>query len=58
MNIWDVKLRNAAGREVTMTLRATTGNYASNKAARIEEEQTGEKWYVVSCFEFNGEIRR
>lgn len=59
---WIVTLRNAAGREETITIHdKPSANAASNKAVREATGRFGEgrggRWYVVSCDPRGSEIR-
>ena len=47
--MYDITLRNAAGRETRTVERASTGNRAADAAVRRAKKATGETWYVVRC---------
>lgn len=52
MNVYEVTLRNAAGRERTERVVATTANSASNQALmRVEKLLGHTDWMVVSALE-------
>ena len=55
---WLVTLRNAAGREQTITIHdKPSANTASNKAVREAAVREAGRWYVVRCDPKGSEIR-
>lgn len=46
--MWSVRLRNAAGREQTVSVIAGRESVAADRAVRAAERATGERWYAVT----------